>query len=159
VYNISYLPLRKKSERWILLLLLLLLLLLTFNVTGTQSIKDHTLVTALRQCWTVSQWSNSSTYLNNKHDHWRNQAFSRQPSHTRSTSFYLSPYSLSPQPVIPCAPISSHSYIFVRCARIFIYDISLSKKKGNLWVNKILSWFSDRISIKYKPLLHRWVIF
>jgi len=27
---------------------------LTFNVTRTQSIKDHTLMTALRQCWTVT---------------------------------------------------------------------------------------------------------
>jgi len=32
----------------------LLLLLLTFNVMRTQSKKDHTLFTALRQCYTVS---------------------------------------------------------------------------------------------------------
>jgi len=32
----------------------LLLILLTFNVTRTQSIKNHTLNTTLRQCWTVA---------------------------------------------------------------------------------------------------------
>jgi len=28
---------------------------LTFNIMGTQSVKDHTLITALRQCWTASR--------------------------------------------------------------------------------------------------------
>jgi len=33
----------------------------TFNVTRTQSNKDHTLFTAMRQCWTVSTAINKTT--------------------------------------------------------------------------------------------------
>jgi len=46
--------LQDKSRIIFIKILILILLLLTFNVTKTQSIKDHTFIAALRQCWTVS---------------------------------------------------------------------------------------------------------
>jgi len=54
--------------------ILLVLLLLTFKVTRTQSIEDHILISALRQCWTVSScqtppividYNYSSTFMGN----------------------------------------------------------------------------------------------
>jgi len=71
--------------------------------------KDHTLITALRQCWTVSSCQNFSSYLDYEHHPWSNQAFSFEHFYSGSTSFYLSSYSLSPQPVIPNKLIPNHS--------------------------------------------------
>jgi len=79
----------------------LLLLLLMFNVTRMQSIKNHTLITTLRQCWTVSSCQTPPLIL----------IKSIIVNQTKPLNAYLhtlvprlstvlSPYYLSPQPVI-----------------------------------------------------------
>jgi len=91
------------------------------NVTRTQSVNDLTLITVLKQSWTISRiMSNSSTYHDYVHDPWPNQAVPCQPSLTRSMCFYLSPYYLSPQPVILCTPIPSHLYLYAPHAHIIL---------------------------------------
>jgi len=75
---------------------------LMFNVTRMQSIKDHTLITALRQCWTVSSCRSPPFILIISIIFDYPNLFMPTFTHTRSTSFKLSPYFLSPQPVIPC---------------------------------------------------------
>jgi len=87
-----------------------LLLLQTFNITKMQSINYHTLITALRHCWTVSSCqtppliSIMSIILD------QTMCPSCQPLHTHSTSFYHSPYSFSSQSGIPSMLILSHSH-------------------------------------------------
>jgi len=62
------------------------------------------------------QLSSSSTYPDSEHHPWPNQAFSCQSSYSRFMYFYLCPYSLSTQPVIPCMLIPSQSYLYVQQA-------------------------------------------
>jgi len=44
--------------------------------------------------------------------------FPCEPSQSRFTPFYLSPYPLSSQPVIPCMPIPSHFNVYAPHTRI-----------------------------------------
>jgi len=75
------------SHLWINRSLQLLLLLLTFIDTRTQFHPNYSTKAVLDGF----QLSNSFIYLYYLHHPWPNQAFSCQPSHNRSTSFYLSP--------------------------------------------------------------------
>jgi len=63
------------------------------------------------------QMSDSSTYIAFI---LKNQVFSCQPSHTRFTFFYLTPYALSLQPVISCMPIHSNSLLYASYARTIL---------------------------------------
>jgi len=93
---------------------------LTFNITRTQPIKDKTLITALRQCFTVSSYQTPPLISRLRASSLTKPSVLCQPSHVRSTSFNLSPYPLSSQSVIPCLPIPNHSYHYVQHTRTLL---------------------------------------
>jgi len=93
---------------------------LTFNVTRTQYIKDQTLITARRQCWmvfsceTLTLISIMGIILEEP------SLFMSTFTHSRSTTFSLSPYSLFPQSIIPCMLIPSYCHLYVQHTRIIL---------------------------------------